>query len=245
MASSEIGSSRLYGNPRMSTDSSLLYLGLIHSVLGQCRTVIDVGCGRGAYGDDSSDPNNIFDLRGDSRTVVGIDVDSRAQANPYIDRFELLTDSTEWPTAANSADLIVSDWTLEHVQDPPSFVNEVTRTLHIGGAFVARSINYYSMLSFISRCVPNDRHRSVLRLAQPARRDVDIFPAYYRMNSRKALDTLFGDHYDYSLAYRPGLEKYVQGTSQRVGSVVAAFETRLPQTLLTSFVLCAQLRYKA
>jgi SAM-dependent methyltransferase len=233
-----IGAQHIFRPGSISTDSSVAYLGLIRSVLEQCATVVDMGCGRGSYADQRTQTGNLFDLRGPGRIVIGADVDPNARVNPFIDEFRHLDLADRWPFETASVDLVVSDWTLEHVQHPSAFVGEVTRVLHPGGVFIARSVNAHSVLAFISRLVPNDQHARVLSHAQPARRSVDVFPAHYRMNTSGTLSALLGEQYRYSLSY---LRSYIRAKFPRVASVVAVVERHLPLRFQTAFVLCARL----
>ena len=242
MTSRVKGFDEYFGNTRFSVDDTLLYTGLVRSVLEQCEVVVDVGCGRGQYSDGGTEVPNIFDLRGPGRRVVGIDVDPAGLENPFVDEFELITDAAHWPTLDNSADLVVSDWTLEHVSQPGLFVAELARTLRPRGLFVARSINRYSMLSAVSRLVPNKNHAKVLEKAQPNRLSVDVFPAFYRMNTRKQITSLFASEFDYSIASRPGLENYLRAKHPGAAKAVATMERLLPEPMQTAFVVCARLR---
>ncbi len=239
MSHSPVGPSRLwFENPRLSVDDTLFYLGLIHPLLPHCELVVDVGCGRGAYAEYEFDGPNVFDFRGQGRRVVGLDQDPAAAANPFLDGFHQLVPSEEWPVETASADLVTADWVLEHVENPTEFVGEVARVLRPGGAFVARSVSRRSLLALASRRVPNERHASIIRRLQPSRRSVDVFPAFYRMNSQRVLARLLDGRFTYAVGWRPGLENYVK--SPRLSRAVAGVERVLPPSLQTAFVVCAR-----
>ena len=96
-------------------DSLFLRIG---SLLSSSFTVLDVGCGRGAYADDPiAIRRSLRILKGKVSTVIGIDVDNSAQDNSFIDDFRLIQGES-WPIENDSIDLIVCDNVLEHVQNP-------------------------------------------------------------------------------------------------------------------------------
>ena len=69
-------------------------------------------------------------LRGRCRRVIGIDIDESAEQNPGIDEFRLIT-GNRWPVDDEGIDLIISDFVLEHIDDPNSYFVEVARVLKL------------------------------------------------------------------------------------------------------------------
>jgi SAM-dependent methyltransferase len=232
-----------------SEDSIVAFLGVAHALAADAKTVLEVGCGRGGQVDGGqvdgdlgrSGSRAIQDLRGAGRTVIGIDVDPVGVDNPIVDEFRLIPASGRWPLEDASADLAVSDFVLEHVDDAAAFVGELTRVLRPGGAFVARTVSRHSPLSLAARAVPNERHAGLLSRLQPQRQARDVFPTRYRMNSRRDLAALFDADYDWALAHRTGLEQYLLPWP-RLARLVAVTEPRLPRSLRTTLVLYARKR---
>lgn len=200
-----IGSARLFVNRRAGDDCTITYLTLAHTLAAQADVVLDVGCGRGGLMDDPAGGPPLQDLRGPGRQVIGI----------------------SWPLEDGSVDLVVSDWVLEHVTDPQHFVSELARVLRPGGAFVARTVSRWSVLSFGARLVPDRAHARVLGRLQPGREDRDVFPTTYQMNTRRALRKLLDPQFDWTVMMRPGLENYF-GPWPRLGGLTAAVERHLP-----------------
>lgn len=221
------------------SDSSALFCSVIHALLPQSSVVVDVGCGRGAMVDtlDGSDP---LDFRGPGRRVIGIDIDPTGAENPAIDEFRAIT-GERWPLEDGSVDVAISDWTLEHVEDPQAFVAELTRVLRPGGAFVARTVNRNSVTALGARMVPNRHHAKVVARLQPGREAQDVFPTAYRMNTRKAIAELFDRDFEWSMTSHGGLHHYFQPwpTAQKV---VRAAEPRFPRANRLTLMLCARKR---
>jgi SAM-dependent methyltransferase len=233
-----LGWDEVFDGQKSGWDSIVPFLGVAQMLAAEATTVVDVGCGRGANAQDRDD--RVFhDLRGPGRRVIGIDLDPVAETNPMIDEFRLIDASLRWPLEDASVDLAVSDFTLEHVDDPRAFVAELARTLRPGGVFVARTISRYSPLSAAARAVPNDRHSRWLQVLQPGRQERDVFPTRYLMNSERALRALFDDDFDWNVVHRVGLEQYLLRWP-RLARAVMAVEPRLPKAMQMTLVLYAR-----
>jgi SAM-dependent methyltransferase len=175
-------------------DGTILFYARVHALLRSDMTVLDVGCGRGAGLLDDPIPfrRELRKIRGKCRIIIGIDVDSSAAQNPGIDEFRPISTGLAWPISDASIDLIVSDFVLEHIDDPTSYFAEVARVLRPGGAFCARTSNRIGYVGLLARLIPKRSHVRILRAVQKDRDPIDIFPANYRVNTvwkvRKALD---------------------------------------------------------
>ena len=176
------------------------------------------------------------DLRGEGRTVIGIDIEPSGGQNPVIDEFRLIGDDRRWPLDDASVDLAVSDFVLEHVTDPGAFVHELARVLRPGGVFIARTISRRSILAAAATVVPNHRHAKALERLQPGRKSTDVFQTAYQMNTRRDLARLFGGDFDWALARRTGLKQYFRPWP-RVRRMVAQVERHLPTTMWMALVV--------
>jgi len=223
-------------------DSILPFLGLGQALAARASVIAEVGCGRGseAYGERADGFAPIQDLRGPGRRVIGLDVDPVGAQNPMIDEFRRI-ENDAWPLADASVDLAVSDWVLEHVQDPQAFVAELARTLRPGGAFVARTVSRFSPLSMAARAVPNSEHTRVLSVLQPRRQARDVFPTAYRMNSERSLAALFAGRFDHVVVHRADLGQYFLRWP-RTSRAISAVEPHLPKALRSTLVVYARKR---
>jgi SAM-dependent methyltransferase len=239
MAETPLGWNEVFSPAASGFDGLVPFLATAHLLAGEAAVVVEVGCGRGATV-EVNQPRSFQDLRGAGRRVIGIDVDPAAEQNPAVDEFRLI-ENDHWPLADGEADLAVSDWTLEHVQNPAAFVAELTRVLRPGGAFVARTVSRHSLLSLVSRSVPNAKHARVLEKVQPGRQARDVFPTMYRMNTRKDLAVLLDRDFEWTVAHRGGLHHYAHPWP-RLARAIAAVEPRLPQAMRTTLVIYARKR---
>jgi SAM-dependent methyltransferase len=230
----------MFRDHRGSIDSALVLFMFAQALATDAHTIVDVGCGRGAMIDAFTGERRMHDLRAPGRQVIGIDVDDGAAENPLLDEFRLI-ENRRWPLADGAADLVLCDWVLEHIEDPPSFVAELTRVLRPGGVFLARTISRYSVLAWGARVVPNRAHARVLARLQPSRADRDVFPTVYRMNTRRDLARLLSPGFDWTTSYHPGLEQYAL-KRPRIAAQIAALEPRLPKPLHMVMIVTARKR---
>jgi SAM-dependent methyltransferase len=164
-------------------DGTMAFYMRINALIDPSFVVLDLGCGRGACGEDEiAIRRNLRILRGKASRVIGADVDGTAATNPFIDEFRLL-DEDLLPFDNDSIDMIVCDNVLEHVENPERLFAEIGRILRRGGCLCVRTPNRWNYVAVLSRIIPAKRHLAVLSKAQERRKEEDVFPAYYRCNS--------------------------------------------------------------
>ncbi len=169
-------------------DGTLAFYLRVNALIPRDGTLLDVGCGRGAYLDNASGmQRELRSFETKCRQVIGIDVDPSAAANPALTEFRLIEGGRDWPIESESVDVIVADWVIEHISDPESFLREAFRTLRPGGTICIRTANAWNYAYAISRLIPNRFHRLVLGFVQKDRAEQDSFPTLYRCNTRHAM----------------------------------------------------------
>ncbi|RJR14936.1 MAG: class I SAM-dependent methyltransferase [Nitrospiraceae bacterium] len=175
-------------------DGTMAFYNRVNALINRDSVVLDVGCGRGSYAEDPIPiRRNLRILKGKVKTVIGIDVNSSAEQNPFIDTFYHIN-TEKWPVPDNSADLIISDNVLEHISSPEKFFSEVCRVLKAGGHICIRTPNAWSYIALISRVIPNMFHAKVLKKAQVNTNEEDVFPTLYRCNSVRKLKAVLNKY---------------------------------------------------
>lgn len=173
-------------------DGGMEFYGRLNALLKPDMVAVDLGAGRGQqFETDNEYLYNLFKIQGKVTRVIGVDVDDAVMENTHIDEARVY-DGARLPFDDLSIDLIYCDWVLEHIDDPKVFAAEVGRVLRPGGWFCARTPHTFSILAMASRAIPNRLHASFLQKIQPGNRQArDVFPTFYRMNSRRTIRKLF------------------------------------------------------
>lgn len=168
-----------------NVDGTIMFYLHINELLSPDHIVLDVGCGRGEYQDDNINiRRNLRILTGKVNKVIGLDVDPKAAQNPNIDEFCLLSNASEkWPIDDEAVDLIIADWTLEHITDPDLFFSETQRVLKTGGYLFARTTNSWGYIAIVARLTPKIIRNKIIHFVQKDRKNEDIFPKYYTCNT--------------------------------------------------------------
>lgn len=121
------------------------------------------------------------------REVVGADIDSAVLDNRELDRAVVIVDGV-LPFPEGHFDLVLSDYVLEHVDDPVAFLREAHRVLKPGGRFVFRTPNLFHYVALISRMTPHWFYRLVANPARSLLGEAHApWPTYYRLNTRRAI----------------------------------------------------------
>jgi SAM-dependent methyltransferase len=168
-------------------DGTVAFYQRVNALLGSDFTVLDVGCGRGEYGEDSVDSRRVLRvLRGKCQRVIGLDRDRVAADNPFLDEFRLI-DADRWPVDDESVDLCLADNVLEHLEEPERLFTECGRVLRSGGCLCIRTPNTLGYATAMAQLIPNAAHAALLRRVQPRRNAADVFPTLYRCNTQRRL----------------------------------------------------------
>lgn len=184
-------------------DGTIEFYSRVKALARPTDLAVDLGAGRGAWfeEDESDFRREMRKLKGHVAHVVGCDIDPAVLGNRAVDSARLLAPGQRWPFDDASVDLIVSDYVLEHIEDPQAFAAEVHRVLKPGGWLCARTPTKYNYVSIGARLVSNVRHARVLSAAQPGRKAEDVFPTAYRLNTRNDLDRAFSPARFENLSY--------------------------------------------
>lgn len=173
-------------------DGTVAFYSRVNALLRKEMHVLDFGAGRGRVLDEEpSYRRDLQIIRGKVSSVVGVDVDAAVAENKVVDVRHVIKEGAGLPLDDESVDLVVSDFTFEHVDEPVLVASELTRVLRPGGWICARTPNRFGIIAIGARMIPNSLHVNVLKYLQPAKLSADTFPTRYKMNSLRTLETLF------------------------------------------------------
>ena len=213
-------------------DKTVDFYSRIGALLTPESVVVDFGAGRGGFLDDSpSYVRSLQLLKGRVSRVIGIDIDPVVLENPSVDEAQVWTpgDPVELPDA--SVDVIVSDYTFEHIDDPGLVLPELKRIVKPGGWICARTPNRWGYIALSARAVPNRHHARVVARVQPGREAQDVFPTRYRLNTLKAVRQAFPEPEWEVFGYTVNGEPVYFGNSRVLIYGVHALSKVLPQRL--------------
>jgi ubiquinone/menaquinone biosynthesis C-methylase UbiE len=218
-------------------DGTIAFYTRVHSLLETSFVVLDVGCGRGAYGADPVRVRRELRIfKGKCRRVIGIDPDEQAGGgNPFLDEFRLLQ-GERWPVEDASVDLCVCDSVLEHVREPETFFAECRRVIKPGGYLCLRTANALNYISIFSRLIPNRLHAAVLgKVLSTPREEEDIFPTLCRCNTARRIRKMLDKHGFEHCVYGYEAEPYHLGFS-RLAYLCGVLHQRLAPRLFKSTI---------
>ena len=223
-------------------DGTVAFYTRVRALVQPGMKVLDVGCGRGKSVENAVPfRRDLRDLRGLGDHVLGIDVDPGASENPTLDEFRLMEDIENWPVEDASIDLILSDYVLEHVEDPDAYVRELQRVLKPGGIFCARTPNKLGYVALVAQVVPNHLHAKVVGQTQENRESHDVFPTFYKMNTVGAVKKALGPAFETEVVRHAGEPTYFTFSplAYRFGAVM---HRMLPGPLQNQFFVFARKR---
>jgi SAM-dependent methyltransferase len=174
-------------------DGTVAFYQRANALVSADSVVIDFGAGRGGpHIDDPSEyRRRLSNFKGRVSKVIGLDVDGAVLENPSVDDALLFDADGRAPLPDEVADMILSDYTFEHFSDPAHSVSEIDRLLKPGGWICARTPNRFGYIAVANRLLSDRTAGAVLKIVQPERKEKDVFPAFYRLNTRQALLRFF------------------------------------------------------
>jgi SAM-dependent methyltransferase len=210
-------------------DSTIAFYSRVNALLSTESVVLDLGAGRGCFLEDSvAYRRDLRRLQGKVARVIGLDVDEAVLTNPVLDEAHVVAVDASFPLADRSVDLIVSDFTFEHVSDPAHVAGEISRVLRPGGWLCARTPNRSGYIGIPTRVVPNRLHDRVLNRVQPDKMAQDTFPTCYRLNTVADLKRHFPESDFEHCSYLGDAEPAYFGSSRAAWRAIRGFSQVVP-----------------
>lgn len=189
-------------------DQEVAFFTQMAALLRPDDKVLDFGAGRGAwyYDDASAYRRWLQNFRGRCAYVDGCDVDEAVLENDTLDAARQVVPGQPLPYEDDRFDLVVSRYVFEHVPDPDWTARELLRVTKPGGWICALTPNKWGYVAIAARLAPNVLHARALTRVQPHRKEMDVFPTVYRLNTPGDVRRWFGhaaDVYHYSTSAVP------------------------------------------
>jgi len=152
----------------------------ISAILRPEQVLLDAGCGYSAP--------ILTKFIGKARELIGVDLENKSDVPSEIKYIQGdISSMDDVPSA--SVDVVISRAVLEHVRNPDAVFGEVYRVLKPNGYFIFLVPNLYDYASLLSIVIPNKLHKLIVSKTE-GRNVEDVFPAYYRANTHRAISRL-------------------------------------------------------
>jgi ubiquinone/menaquinone biosynthesis C-methylase UbiE len=168
-----------------------IYAKLLKELVGSNTCWLDAGCGHQiSPGWTVADEKSIVQK---AQRVVGCDVDCPSLRKHRSIRNIVVSHLEQLPFADHAFDLITLNMVAEHLETPQRTFTELARVLAAGGRLVIHTPNtagyYLALMRLVKLLVPKRMVLWLTRMLEYREPD-DVFPTYYRANTRQQLRDL-------------------------------------------------------
>jgi ubiquinone/menaquinone biosynthesis C-methylase UbiE len=168
-------------------NSHIIYARRLQLLASQSVSWLDLGCGRRFVPEWAP-----FQSAALARRRIGIDPDASALHDHTGLTGGAVARGDALPFADGAFDLVTASMVLEHVSHPSRVFAEVSRVLSPGGVFLVHTPNLSGYTTALTRLVP-ERQRPKLAAWLQGRKTEDVYPTFYRANTRPVLEKLAAD----------------------------------------------------
>jgi len=161
------------------------YLDLLKSLLPTGCLWLDTGCGHQLFGSWMIKEER--ELAARAKRLIGIDLDLEGLRKHLTINDRVFGSLEKLPFASESFDVVTANMVVEHLSSPHAVLSEIRRVLRPGGLFIFHTPNLYCVVITISSRLPQ-RLKNFLALVLENRSADDVFPTFYRMNSRRTIE---------------------------------------------------------
>lgn len=153
-----------------------IYQRFISSALFKDCVVLDAGCGDfGMIGNFKNIPSQI----------IGVDINNDLlKANEIVSR-KIQASLEDIPLSSGSVDIVVSEFALEHLENPNKVFKEIFRILKSGGRFIFITSNVKNPAMFTSKLLPNFTHQ--LLRQKFLKKKEEAHKTFYKINTKEEL----------------------------------------------------------
>ena len=147
-------------------------------------------------------------LKNDVKFFYSADIESSVLKNKTSHK-NLIIINNKIPLKKNSVDIIISDWTFEHVENVKVFYKEINRVLKKGGTLCARTPHKYNYFAILNSFLEGRPSKEKLLLkSQPRRKSDDYWKSFYRLNTLYKIKKIFNNFKSNSFIFVPDPSYY-------------------------------------
>jgi ubiquinone/menaquinone biosynthesis C-methylase UbiE len=167
--------------------SQSIYEETLRALVGPHTTWLDLGCGHQILPPWRSEQE--AKIAGIPAIVVGVDYSLSSLSKHRNISYRVKGDITKLPFKDCSFDLATANMVLEHLERPDVQFKEIARVLKPGGMFLFHTPNVLGYSAIGARAIPDFARRKLVRFLE-GRGEEDVFPTYYRANSKRRIEHL-------------------------------------------------------
>lgn len=222
-----------------SQDGTIEFYTRVNALIDKSMVVLDFGAGRASwYEDETCDyRKQLRLLMGKVSKVIACDVSEDVLENRAANETVQIKIGEPLPFADNTFDMIVSDYTFEHIADANAVAQELTRILKPGGWICARTPSKFGYISVLTTFIKNKHHSTILNYAQPNRKEIDVFPTCFQLNSMSAIKTVFPETKFENCTYRYESEPGYFFGKKSIFLLLKVINSLLPHVLRSSLFI--------
>ena len=170
---------RFYARSRGWIDGTTEFHGLCASFIARSSRILEIGAG----------PSNATSrFLASIGLVTGVDPDPDVAQNDALAR-SVVTSDRSLPFADASFDACVSNYVIEHIDDPAAHLAEVARVLRPGGVYIFRTPNRFHYVALVSSLTPHWIHERIANRIRGLEGHHHPYPTRYRLNTTWAIRT--------------------------------------------------------
>lgn len=162
-------------------DSQELYQDVLGERCAGASRWLDLGCGHHVLSPWRLEEEKT--LVAAAGQVVGLDFDALSLSKHRTIGNLVRGEIGRLPFADGSVDLVTANMVFEHLENPEQQLKEIWRVLAPGGRLIFHTPNRSGYPTLLARAVPEALKDRLVLIFQ-GRKEEDVFPAFYRINSR-------------------------------------------------------------
>lgn len=168
-------------------DSQQIYEEVLNEYCKRASKWLDLGCGHHLLPPWRLEQEQA--LVAQAGLVVGVDYDQLSLTKHKTLKCRLRGNISRLPFPDNTFDVVTANMVFEHLDRPEEQLKEIFRILSAGGRLIFHTPNKAGYPTLMARAIPESWKDWLVHVLQ-GRKEEDVFPAYYRINSRADISDL-------------------------------------------------------
>ncbi|MFQ5752951.1 MAG: class I SAM-dependent methyltransferase [bacterium] len=162
--------------------SQAIYESVLNEYIHENCKWLDLGCGHNLLPPWRYEQER--QLVGRTNYLVGLDYDFNSLKKHKTIQKRIRDDINHLPFDDGFFDIVTSNMVFEHLKEPLIQIKEIHRVLKPGGVLLFHTPNSFSYSTILAKLIPESIKGQLVWLLQD-RKEEDVFPAYYRINTSK------------------------------------------------------------